>query len=175
LKHFLRRSSFSLEARRRVQMRFKVQSGAFATIGLVVTFAAVSLALSATALGDNRNARLCTSDWQQLQSESGGSFASLADCASSHGVFEPSVTVTHPSEQVIIIEGEGFHASTTIVFVIGLDHPVQAFFGVTDPNGGFVLTLPFSGCFDPTVHFDLTVTVTDSFGVHASARLPGLC
>ena len=153
-------------------MRFNVTTGTLGKIAFVLTLAAVLLlTLSATAQAGNQ--RLCAQSWQNLQSGSGESFSSLADCASSRDVWNPIVTITRPAANQIVIAGRGFHASTTIVFALFTNHPIQAFTGSTDADGSFVLQLPFSGC-DPTEHYDLRAVVSEPFGVHASAQIP-LC
>jgi hypothetical protein len=154
-------------------MQFKVTTRTLGKIAFVLTLAAVLLlTLSATVQAGNQ--RLCARTWQTLQSGSGESFSSLADCASSSDVWAPIVTIARPAANQIVISGRGFHASTTIVFALFTNVPIQTFTGATDADGGFVLQLPFSGCTDPTEQFGLRAVVTDSFGVHASAQIP-LC
>ena len=71
-------------------MRFNVTTGTLGKSALVLALAVLTLTLSATAQAGNQ--RLCAKTWQTLQSGSGESFSSLADCARAGNVFAPIVT-----------------------------------------------------------------------------------
>lgn len=158
-------------------MRLNFTMGAIARIALVLTFAVLMLALSATAMADNSNTKLCAKNWQTVQNSTGGSFSSLAECAGSRGVFAPSVTIT-PSAvtagQLFLVSGAGFHASTsaTLTFAVTGQAPYYSVQGITNADGSllFIFSSGFSGC-GVAPPYDLTLTVTDSFGVHASAQM----
>ena len=128
-------------------MQFNVTAGTLGKIAFVLTLAILPLTLSATAQAGNQ--KLCAKSWQNLQSGSGESFSSIADCANSGGVWAPIVTITQPAENQIVIAGRGFHASTTIVFALFTNVPIQAFTGTTDADGNFVLQLSVFGLHRP--------------------------
>ena len=56
-------------------MRFYFTTGTIGKIALVLTLAVLPLTLSATALAENGNAKLCTKSWSTVQNGSGGSFS----------------------------------------------------------------------------------------------------
>jgi hypothetical protein len=144
-------------------------------VALVASLVATSQASAAApAAGpDAANARFCPTSWSTVQNGSGGSFASLAECASSREVFAPSLTISPDAVTALepfLIVGQGFHASTTATVSIAVtgQSPYTSFDGVTNADGSFYAIARFSGC-GTEYPYDLTLTVTDSFGVHASA------
>jgi hypothetical protein len=144
---------------------------------IAATLAVLALAVSATALADNGDARLCAKNWQTVQNGTGGSFASLAECARSQDVWAPSLTIS-PSVvtagQLFIVSGTGFHPSTTgtLYFAVTGQEPYFSTGVVTNTDGSVIVIFSqgFSGC-GSAPPYDLTLTVTDSYGVHASAQM----
>ena len=149
-------------------------------IALALTLA-LPLTLSATAQAGNPN--LCARDgWVTAQSSSGQAFASMKDCAKAREVFQPtaSISPTHVvADEPFWLTVTGFHpnASTTIYFAITGEAPYASYtpFYPTLADGSFSIPFVYAACRqidtggDVTV--DLTFTLVDSFGVHASAPL----
>jgi hypothetical protein len=105
-------------------------------------------------LGGNAQQQLCATQWQTVQSGSGGSFSSLRECASSRGVYTPSLAVS--STQIFAY---GFHAFDAIEITL---NGVTNRFG-TDADGfsfTWFYTFPAPACG--------TITAVDDHGVHAS-------
>jgi hypothetical protein len=113
-----------------------------------------------TAVADNGNARLCAKNWATVQNGSGGSFSSLAECASSRSVFQPSLTIS-PSAviagQTFVETGTGFHAMESCRREIDwrdaciCDHG-SGWFTNADGTSVLFFATGFSGC--------LTLTLT---------------
>ncbi len=150
---------------------------------LAIAAAVALLAFAGTAqAGGDSNQKLCAKSWSSVQSESGGSFSSISECASSRGVFAPILS----SSPAAVTAGErftltatGFHADahSTVSFAITGQSPYSSYvpYYPTDANGSFVITFVFAECRKTDtgneVSVDLTLTFTDSFGVHASTRV----
>ncbi len=122
------------------------------------------------------NTSACGKSWAQAQNGSGGAFSSRSDCVRSKDVYLPTLTVTPTAVvagQAFLVSGTGFHPSTssTLSFAVMGQPPYFSTPGVTNADGSSIfLSLGFSGC-GASPPYDLTLTVTDSFGVHASAAL----
>jgi len=145
-------------------------------VKLIVVITCV-LVLAVTAQAGAGSAELCThGGWVIAQSGSGEAFASLKECVQAKEVFRPSLTITPDAVdalEVFVVSGEGFHKNQQ-------DEPAVLSFAITgsEPwlrlgvglkaDGTFSHPAQFSGCGSVS---DLTLTLTDSSGVHASARL----
>jgi hypothetical protein len=143
-------------------------------VALALTLAFLPLTLSPTAQAGNPS--LCARDgWTTAQSSTGGAFASLPECAQAREVYQPSLSIDPDAVgalETTIVTGQGFHASDTgtlSIAVTGQD-PYFSFPLVGNEDGSFIIIMRFTGCgFAPP--YDLTLTLTDSFGVHASAQM----
>lgn len=146
---------------------------------LVITLSALALAVPAQAGSPS----LCVKDgWATAQSDSGVSFASMKECAKAKSVFSPSLTIspTHVgANERFTLTASGFHANAavTVYFAITGEAPYasSAMALQTSADGSWTVPFVYAACRqidtggDVTV--DLTLTLTDSFGVHASASL----
>jgi hypothetical protein len=142
---------------------------------IVPVLAAFVLAITAQASAGNPN--LCSQNgWATAQAASGTSFVSMKECAKAREVFQPSLSIspTHvgAGEQFTLI-GRGFHPSTSTIvsFAITGQTPYAyyiPYYG-TFEDGSFTIPFVFAACGNSPD--DLTITLIDSFGVHASARL----
>ena len=154
-------------------------------LALVVCLAAAAVfAMGALAGGNSATAKLCQKGgWQTAQSGVGGSFLSEDDCvaygAQSGMVFRPSLVaspVTVVEDQGIDLNGSGFHPSTPIevsIVVAGGGSIVMP--GVTNASGGVVFTSVFTKGACANGITGAEYTVTDSFGLHASATVELAC
>jgi hypothetical protein len=140
-------------------------------------FAAIitALALAATATAGAGSANLCAKNgWATAQTGSGGSFASMSECARSKEVFAPTLTSsasTVTAGQVFTLTGAGFHAASlaTLAIAVTGQAPYYTFTSTTDAGGNYFVPLAFTGC--ATTSVGLTLTVTDGAGVHASVAV----
>ena len=152
-------------------MRLNLTTG---KIALALTLAVLPLTLSATAQAGNPS--LCKQEsWRTAQSSTGGTFASLPECAKAHDVYAPTLMVEPQAvtaEQTFTVDGAGFHASTgaTLAIAVTGQPPYYTAPIFTAADGSFSVSTYFTGC-GTSPPYELTVTVTDSYGVHASARM----
>lgn len=131
---------------------------------LVSIFALTAALFVAGAAGAN-NASLCAKQWSEVQNGSGGSFSSLPACASSRDIYNPVLSVPASGQvgEILTITGQGFHPSQSVVLsVVGEINSTQITLA-TDTSGNFSESLRFNECWG-----DVTFTVTDASGVHAS-------
>lgn len=140
---------------------------------LVATLAA--LAMSATATAGNPS--LCARDgYQTAQASNGATFNSIQECAKARDVYQPSLTITPGrvvAEERFTLTASGFHpnASVVVLFAITGQQPYNTYtpFDPTNADGTFSIPIVFGACGTGTTN--LTITLVDSFGVHASAPL----
>lgn len=133
--------------------------------------------LTATAQAGEGSASLCAKGgWATAQSGSGGSFASMHECVKAQEVYAPTLSidpVAVTAGQIFTVSGSGFHRdaqdmSATLSFAVTAQSP-YFFLGVSlKADGTFLTYVSFSSCGSFP---DLTLTLTDPFGVHASARI----
>lgn len=135
----------------------------------------LALALTATATAGAGSANLCAKGgWATAQTDSGGSFGSMAECAKAKDVFAPTLVSSAGAVQaseVFTLTGAGFHAASAATMTIAVtgQAPYYSFTSTTDAGGNYFLPISFTGCAPTSV--SLTLTVTDGAGVHASVSL----
>jgi hypothetical protein len=133
------------------------------------------LAFSVTGVATADNPSLCAKGgWATAQSATGGSFASMTECTRAREVFRPTLTAPAAvtAGETFIAQGVGFHPSTSATFSIAVtgQNPYYSVGAQTNADGTFIGIITFSGC-GSAPPYDLTLTVTDSYGVHASAQM----
>ncbi len=142
---------------------------------LVIAAAVALLAFAGTAqAGGDSNQKLCAKSWSSVQSESGGSFSSISECASSRGVFAPILSSSPAAVtfgERVELSGSGFHPLSDMTMSIAVTGQAPYFVtrnGTTLGDGSYIGAVVWQGC---SGTYDVTVTITDSFGVHASTRV----
>lgn len=133
------------------------------------------LALASVATGGNPS--LCARDgWTSAQSSSGQSFTSIQDCAKAREVFQPTASISPTAvgaDEQFRLNATGFHANASVVvyFAITGQAPYGTYvpFNPTSADGTFTIPFVFLTCGNSPD--DLTLTLVDSYGVHASARM----
>jgi hypothetical protein len=154
------------------------------THALVLVAALTTAAVFATGAlagsGNSSNAKLCQKNgWQTVQTSTGVNFASEEECVSygAQGttVFSPSL-VAAPNEVVeeqgIDLTGSGFHPSTPVaVSIVVFGGGSITMPGLTNATGGLFFTSVFTTGACANGITGAQYTVTDSFGVHASATV----
>jgi hypothetical protein len=147
-----------------------------------IVAAATALVLAATTQANNSNAHLCGkhSDtvqqittygpwiWPMLQNGTGASFSSRAECASSHDVWAPSISLQDDGSLL----ATGFHPNERAGVYLGFvgSNEIPYFYiDTTDSEGGLVIPPPtgYVAC-SGTVNYAL---VFDADGVHAGTSL----
>ena len=138
-----------------------------------------ALVLVATAQAGAGNANLCVNGgWATAQSGSGQAFSSMKECVQSKEVFRPTLTLFPDHEEdheLFSVTGAGFHTnqqdlSATLAFAVTGQEP-YFYLGVgLKKDGSFYHLVQFDTC-APGVTYDLTLTLIDASGVHASATL----
>ena len=126
----------------------------FLAVLLVAAMAAASpvAAPAAPAKAKSPHAKLCAKSWDAiqapspdqtsvLQTETGGSFFSAAECASAPAVFQPSLEIKHRT-----LLATGFHANEQVGVYLGgfpppgeCCHEIPYFFTTTTDSQGAVL------------------------------------
>jgi hypothetical protein len=128
---------------------FTARALALLAVVLVVAMTATSaMATPPSGQANRSNARLCAKNWETrsgpfstsvLQTETGGSFSSIADCARSHGVFAPSLSIEDET-----LHATGFHPNeSALVLIGGFSQPQEipyAFNITTDSEGAAVIS-----------------------------------
>jgi hypothetical protein len=144
-------------------------------------FIAATLALlvfAVAGIGQAANTRPC-SEWASAQTSNGQTFSNYGGCASYTGrggvLYKPTLTVDLGAVndwQSFTFSTSGFHASTgvTLSWAHTGEPPFVTFYGdVTNADGTFS-TLGAFFCAEAPPPYDMTFTLTDAYGVHASAR-----
>jgi hypothetical protein len=158
------------------------------TQALVLVAALTTAAVFATGAlagdGNAGNAKLCQKNgWQTLQTSTGGSFASEEACVSygarGSTLFRPSL-LAEPTEVVeeqgIDLTGSGFHPSTPVaVSIVLVGGGSITMPGLTNATGGLKFTSVFTTGACAAGITGAQYTVTDSFGLQASATVTLNC
>lgn len=150
---------------------------------LVIAVVVSLLVFSVSAVATAGNPSLCARDgWATAQSASGSSFASLPECARAREVFQPTLSINPESvgaDEQFTLTATGFHADASLIVLFAITG--QAPYGTYTPfyptaaNGSFSIPFVFAACRQIDTGGDVTVgltlTLVDSYGVHASAEM----
>lgn len=146
---------------------------------LAIAGAVSLLVLFTSAVVSAGNPSLCRDGgWATSQSGDGSSFSSQAECIRSNEVFRPTLTLSRTHVQdfdPFQVTGVGFHTkqedeSATLSFSATGSEPYLHIGVGLKRDGTFQHVMQFGPC-APGVSYDLTITLTDSSGVHASAQI----